>query len=149
MCLNKKVDILIDNRTNNKLPEQFEDIVRSVINEALRLEGDSADREVSVSFVTDDEIRKLNKRFRGLDKETDVLSFPMDEDAFLGDIVINYAYIYSQAADYGHSPERELGFLTAHGTLHLLGYDHMQDDDEQEMLSKQEQILNAVGLHRI
>lgn len=119
------------------------------------------DAEVSVSFVTNDMIRDINREYRGKDQPTDVISFAMeeagegevtiqgtDEPRVLGDIIISLDRTREQAADYGHSFERELGFLAVHGFLHLLGYDHMTDEDEKEMFSKQDAILTSLGITR-
>lgn len=122
--------------------------------------------EISVMFVDDDEIQTLNKLHRNIDSSTDVLSFPMYEydeegkiieeyadfnnrgELLLGDIVISLEHAARQAEEYGHSFERELGFLTVHSMLHLFGYDHMTKEDEEEMFSYQEEILSGMGLKR-
>jgi len=103
--------------------------------------------EVSVSIVDNAEIRELNREYRKKDVPTDVLSFPMD-GYVLGDIIISMEKAVEQAQEYGHSVERELGFLVAHGMLHLLGYDHMDEGGEREMFAAQKEILEAVGLGR-
>ncbi|QSO46104.1 rRNA maturation RNase YbeY [Alicyclobacillus mengziensis] len=117
--------------------------------------------EVSVSLVTDEEIHELNQTYRNVDRPTDVLSFALregDDDGFadfeeldlepLGDIVISVPTALRQAEEYGHSPEREIGFLLVHGFLHLLGYDHQDEPAEAEMTRIQEQVLEEVGLRR-
>jgi probable rRNA maturation factor len=134
--------------------------------------------EVALSFVDDEAIHELNKQYRGIDKPTDVLSFAMseageeefeihydqagedepdekpsegEEDSFiepLGDIIISVPRAVEQAEDYGHSVERELGFLFVHGFLHLIGYDHHSEEDEKSMFAKQEDILQKAGLTR-
>lgn len=121
----------------------------------LEEEGDA---EVSVSFVTNEEIKNLNRDYRNKDSVTDVISFALEEDDMniihedaprtLGDIVISTDRANEQAEDYGHSYRRELLFLSLHGFLHLLGYDHMESDDEVKMNGKQEEILNAFGVTR-
>lgn len=114
---------------------------------------------VSVQIVHDETIQQLNREYRNIDRPTDVLSFPLwdpdedrlqlpDEPTPLGDIVISLPRAKQQAAEYGHSLERELGFLGVHGFLHLLGYDHQQPDEEREMFEKQEAILQRIGLQR-
>jgi len=103
--------------------------------------------EVSVTLVCDDEIRELNREYRGIDKSTDVLSFEMGGE-LLGDIIISLPTAIRQAEEYNHSAEREIAFLTVHGLLHLLGYDHMNKKDEKVMLEKQEEILNKLGITR-
>lgn len=121
----------------------------------LEEEGDA---EVSVSLVTNEEIQNLNRDYRNKDSVTDVISFALEEDDMniihedaprtLGDIVISTDRAKEQAEDYGHSYRRELLFLSLHGFLHLLGYDHMESDDEVKMNGKQEEILNAYGVTR-
>jgi probable rRNA maturation factor len=105
--------------------------------------------EVSVSFVGLDEIRGLNRDYRNKDEETDVLSFPgfLGSPA-LGDIVICSEAAERQAREYGHTFERELTFLAVHGLLHLLGYDHMTPEDEEEMCAAQDSIMQAIGVQR-
>lgn len=114
--------------------------------------------EVSVSFVSEDEIHGLNKQFRNKDAVTDVLSFPLGEDgkyeknpqtgaSMLGDIVICMARAYQQAKLYDHAFQREVGYLTAHSMLHLLGYDHVQGGIEAvRMREKEEHIMELLGL---
>ncbi|MGO0060526.1 rRNA maturation RNase YbeY [Brevibacillus fluminis] len=129
-------------------------------------EREEVSGEVSLTFVGNERIHELNRDFRGVDRPTDVLSFAMNEQGedeldiyvdeeelddfpnMLGDIVISIPKTREQAADYGHSFERELGFLAVHGFLHLIGYDHMTEADEKEMFSRQEEILQSIGLTR-
>lgn len=123
--------------------------------EQEQIEGEA---ELSVTFVDKDEIQEINKTYRDKDNVTDVISFALEEDEpeitgldmprVLGDIIICTDVANEQAESYGHSFERELGFLALHGFLHLLGYDHMNETDEQEMFGRQDQILNAYGLTR-
>lgn len=117
-----------------------------------------SDAELSVTFVDKTEIQEINKMYRDKDKVTDVISFALEEDEpeiigldmprVLGDIIICTDIAQEQADSYGHSFERELGFLALHGFLHLLGYDHIDEQDEKEMFGRQDQILNAYGLTR-
>ena len=136
-------------------------LIRKAAAETLREEAFSRPAEISVSFVSMEEIHALNLEFRGKDKPTDVLSFPMAEGdeagdidpgngaVLLGDIVICAQKAVSQAAEYGHSPEREFAFLAVHSILHLLGYDHETSEaDEAYMKEKQEQILTKIGVPR-
>jgi len=102
---------------------------------------------VSLTLVTSEEITQLNKEYRGKDSPTDVLSFPMD-GVNLGDIVICLEVAENQAREYGHSLERELAFLTAHGFLHLIGYDHENQEAEKEMIAAQKEMLAWVGIER-
>ena len=139
---------------------KYEKIICDVIDTALKIENISAKPQVSVLIVHDEKMRQLNKKFRGIDKTTDVLSFPIIDfnmcdknilekgNILLGDIVICIDKVFSQATEYMHSVEREIGFLTAHGILHLLGYDHISQEDEKIMFAKQDLILEKVGLER-
>lgn len=115
--------------------------------------------EVSVSFVTDEEIHELNRDYRDVDRPTDVLSFALQEGedfpqpddgtgAMWGDIVVSVPTALRQASEYGHSIKREIGFLLVHGFLHLLGYDHQTPEEETEMLQIQEEVLEGIGLSR-
>lgn len=111
--------------------------------------------DLTVLIDTPERIRTLNRDFRHVDSVTDVLTFPawegeisLSADGYLGDIMICYARAREQAGEYGHSLERELSFLTVHGVLHLLGYDHMTEADEHIMRSKQTEILNGLGVTR-
>lgn len=110
---------------------------------------------LSVALVSNRAIRKLNKEWMGKDKPTDVLSFPLmevapgeDQPWELGEIIISVERAAQQAADYGHSFEREMAFLFVHGALHILGFDHMTASDEKEMFGRQKQILESVGFKR-
>ncbi|WP_188453624.1 rRNA maturation RNase YbeY [Virgibacillus oceani] len=145
----------------NTVPEDFVDMLQRLLVFAAKKEGISNEAEVSVSFVDNNEIHELNRNYRQQDKPTDVISFAMQEmvegelnvvgddmPLTLGDIVISVDRAKEQAEDYNHSFERELGFLTVHGFLHLLGYDHMNEEDEAQMFQKQEEILDEFGLAR-
>lgn len=103
---------------------------------------------VSLLFTDDEAIHTLNREFRQVDKPTDVLSFPSDEPGFLGDIAISVPCAIRQAAEYGHSIEREIAFLTVHAMLHLLGYDHIEPAQEEAMRSRQREILAIAGVER-
>ncbi|MED1739790.1 rRNA maturation RNase YbeY [Bacillus swezeyi] len=128
---------------------------------AAKEENVADQAEVSVTIVTNEEIQKINKEYRGKDYPTDVISFALEEDGegeveiigadmptVLGDIIISADKAKEQAEEYGHSLMRELGFLTVHGFLHLLGYDHMTEEEEKEMFTKQKELLNRYGLSR-
>lgn len=132
-----------------------------VAQRALELAGrpELSEAEVSITFVDDQQIKDLNRDHRGLNKPTDVLSFsqlegeelaalPEGEPVLLGDIVVSLERCAEQAADYGHSFDRELGFLVAHGMLHLLGLDHQTAEDEAAMMARTEEILGGLGLTR-
>jgi len=154
------MSVLIDNRQEEiKVDEALEAFVVQVVEKVLAYEQCEEAFEVSISFVNNQEMRSLNKEYRNIDKETDVLSFPLvefieeklnteDEDAeyieeeiALGDIVISMEKAVEQSEEYGHSFKRELAFLLVHGMLHLLGYDHDEEASEGEMFDKQEEIL--------
>ena len=104
--------------------------------------------ELSVALVDDAHIQELNRTYRHLDEPTDVLSFPMNEEGLLGDVVINLERAEKQAADYGHSFQREVAFLLVHGILHLFGYDHETDEERGKMRDREEAILAGLGLVR-
>lgn len=136
-------------------------LIEKMLHHAAEAQGIEAGSELSVTFVNNEEIQQINSEYRGKNVPTDVISFAMEElgegeiainvegaPRVLGDIIISVERAKEQAADYGHSEERELGFLAIHGFLHLLGYDHMEDDDEKEMTEKQESILQSFGLRR-
>ncbi len=105
-------------------------------------------KDLSIVFVDNNYIKELNKEFRQIDKETDVLTFPEDLDHYLGDIIISYPKLVEQAKEYQHSKKRELYFLITHGFLHLLGYDHLTEEEEKLMFSKQEELLNKYNIRR-
>ena len=135
-------------------------LVRAAIEATLDYEQYGNPVEVSVTFTDDAGIRKMNKQFRGIDRPTDVLSFPLFDysgeseeppvDEFmgmLGDIVLSLETAKRQAAEYGHSFEREAAFLTVHSMLHLLGYDHETgEEDEADMRARQREIMKIMGL---
>ena len=141
-----------------ELPKNYRILIRKACNSSLLFEGISDLAEVNVTLVNDDEIKELNSAFRGIDKSTDVLSFPLGENGeydinpetdalMLGDIVISVEHALKQAEEYGHSIDREIAFLTVHSMLHLLGYDHVNNEaEEKEMFKKQEEILIKMGL---
>ena len=104
------------------------------------------EKEVSLIIVNSDEIHKMNLEFRNIDRPTEVLSFEEFEDDYLGEIFICEEKVYEQAKSYEHSNDREFAFLLTHGLLHLLGYDHMNEEDEKVMFSKQDEILNEFGI---
>ncbi|TCW37682.1 rRNA maturation RNase YbeY [Laceyella sacchari] len=133
--------------------------VEAALNRAAEVE-ELPPVEVSVTIVDNERIHQLNREYRDVDRPTDVLSFPLwepdeewvideeEERVALGDIVISLPKAKEQAEAYGHSLDREVGFLAVHGFLHLLGYDHETKEEEKEMFAKQEEILSLVGLHR-
>ena len=133
-------------------------LIRRCCHAVLQYEGFPYPAEISVSFVNNEQIREMNRQYRDKDSETDVLSFPMGENGnydvnhetgakILGDIVISVPKAMEQAKTYGHSLEREMGFLTAHSMLHLLGYDHEKGGLERvRMREKEERVMRELGL---
>ena len=104
--------------------------------------------EVSLILVSNLEIQKINHEFRHLDYPTDVISFESDEEEYIGDIFISVDKVYEQALLYNHSIQREFAFLLVHGLLHLQGYNHLNETEENEMIQKQEEILNKTNYRR-
>lgn len=150
----KTVDY-IDN--NNLISEDNKNMLTDLIHYTLKKEGIEFNYEVSMSFVTDQEIKELNNAYRGINEPTDVLSFPLIEDFTIeffdyvypiGDVVISIDKVNEQSLNYNHSFERELAFLTVHSLLHLLGYTHETNETEKEMFSRQKFILKEFGLER-
>lgn len=150
------MDVLFENNTDKDVNT---DLIEKVIAESLRYENVNNNAEISVTIVDNEEIREINNKFRNIDRATDVLSFPLidyeieklpDDGSkiYLGDIIISIERAEEQALEYGHSLDREIGFLTTHSMLHLLGYDHMVPEEEKVMFAKQEEILNNLGLKR-
>lgn len=144
----RHLDLLIDDRQKSlSLAEEDRDLIRRLIaSVADKICGEDT-VEVSVSFVDGEEIRELNRDHRGVDRVTDVLSFPMDM-AFddyrnLGDVIINTEKVKEQAEEFGHSYRRELTYLTVHSLLHLVGYDHMEEDEKRIMREREEELLAA------
>lgn len=144
-----------------QVPETYVDLLNKLLQYAAEKEEVDASAELSVTFVTNERIQEINRDYRGKDSPTDVISFALEEEGegepafihdegprILGDIIISVDKAKEQAEDYGHTLEREMGFLSVHGLLHLLGYDHMTEEDEKIMFTRQEEILNEFGLKR-
>lgn len=152
------MNLLLANDTNEDLDlELIRQKSLKTIEEVLKVENFRENAEVSLSIVDKDTIHKLNKDYRNVDRETDVLSFPMDEEAFdnegnpiflLGDIVICLDVARNQAAEFGHSLEREMMYLICHSTLHLLGYDHIEEDDKAKMRAKEKEVMKNLGVFK-
>ena len=126
-------------------------LVRRAILATLEYEGKDGHSEVSVTFTDNEGIRAINREYRQIDASTDVLSFPLFEEAegtrMLGDIVLSLEKCRAQAEEFGHSFERECAFLTVHSTLHLLGYDHVNSEEEEaDMRARQTAIVEKMGL---
>ena len=136
--------------------EETAALMQRAAEEALLSEGIEASAELSVSFAGLEEIHTLNREYRGVDRPTDVLSFPMYERGELpreglielGDVVICRDKAKEQAEEYGHSYERELIYLFVHSVFHLLGYDHEDDEEKKEMRSKEESVMEKLGITR-
>ncbi|WP_299087801.1 rRNA maturation RNase YbeY [uncultured Metabacillus sp.] len=145
----------------NELTEEEQTKVEDLLQFAADVENVKQDAELSVTFVTNERIQEINRDYRDKNQPTDVISFALEEmgegeieivgleqPPMLGDIIISIPRAREQAIEYGHSFMRELGFLAVHGFLHLLGYDHMNDEDEKRMFTKQKEILDSYGLKR-
>lgn len=156
--MKKAMIYFMNDQTTFPITYKLKMLVRRAVISSLQYEGFSSDAEVSVTFTDDEGIRSLNRDFRQIDKPTDVLSFPLNDYSdvrllinqpveSLGDIVISLERAASQAEQFGHSFEREVAFLTVHSMLHLLGYDHVNSDEEDaEMRRRQREILEKMGL---
>ncbi|HCV47237.1 MULTISPECIES: rRNA maturation RNase YbeY [Catenibacterium] len=150
------IDFVFDNEVEN-FENNYEQDFTAIIEQALKTLGIEDDVEVSCVLVDDERIHEINREYRHIDRSTDVISFAMeDNDQFyvegmprtLGDIFISVDHAKKQAEEYGHSLRREMCFLFTHGILHLLGYDHMTDEQEKEMFGLQDQILGALSIER-
>lgn len=150
------IDFVFDNEVEN-FENNYEQDFTAIIEQALKTLGIEDDVEVSCVLVDDERIHEINREYRHIDRSTDVISFAMeDNDQFyvegmprtLGDIFISVNHAKKQAEEYGHSLRREMCFLFTHGILHLLGYDHMTDEQEKEMFGLQDQILGALSIER-
>ncbi|SHJ98253.1 probable rRNA maturation factor [Anaerocolumna jejuensis DSM 15929] len=157
--------------TDIKLDLDYEALIEKVVEEALDAEGCPYEIELNIILTDNKEIQAINKEYREVDAPTDVLSFPLVDysspsdfshleeaaddyfnpetgELLLGDIILSVEKVMGQAVEYGHSEERELGFLVAHSMLHLFGYDHMEEDERAVMEEKQKIILDSLGITR-
>lgn len=150
------IDFVFDNEVDN-FENNYEEDFTAIIEQALKTLEIEDDVEVSCVLVDDERIHEINREYRHIDRSTDVISFAMeDNDQFyvegmprtLGDIFISVDHAKKQAEEYGHSLRREMCFLFTHGILHLLGYDHMTDEQEKEMFGLQDKILGALSIER-
>lgn len=153
-----KIKVVITNKQKAvKIPTGIRMLVRRCCNAVLKLEKFEGPAEISVTFTDNAGIRELNRQYRDKDIDTDVLSFPMGENGvwdvdmetgakILGDIVISMEKARDQAERFGHSFQREVGYLTAHSMLHLLGYDHIDNLEKVRMREKEELIMEQLGL---
>lgn len=162
-----------ENRQNKiEVTNEFIEKISEICDFALKEEEMNLEYQISLLFVDNEEIREINNETRNIDKETDVLSFPMldfedkkvykemylnfefDEtfkdgnELILGDMVLSLEKALEQSKDYGHSFEREVSYLVVHSILHLLGYDHMVDEDKKKMRAREEEILNKLSITR-
>lgn len=162
--------VLLSNETEMNFEFDAEKTASEVVLACLDYEEFPYEAEVDITLVDNSHIQELNKEFREIDKPTDVLSFPLmdypqagdfskleqDEDNFnpdtgeamLGDIIISVEKVYAQAEEFGHTPLREFAFLIAHSMLHLMGYDHMTEDEEKDMFARQAAILKKLQITR-
>lgn len=155
---NDKIRVIITNAQKKvRVPTGMRMLIRRSCIAVLRNEGFEGPAEISVTFVDNAEIRKLNAQYRDKDIETDVLSFPMGTDGvydtnldtgakILGDVVLSIEKAVEQADLYGHGLDREVGYLTVHSVLHLLGYDHMEPLDKVKMREHEETVMHQLGL---
>ncbi|MBP3692370.1 MAG: rRNA maturation RNase YbeY [Clostridia bacterium] len=156
----QKIKVNFEIADGIKIPLGTKRLIKRSCAAVLKSEDFLENAEVNVSIVSADEIKELNGKYRDIDKVTDVLSFPLGSNGvydlnpenncfMLGDVVICFERAVQQASDFGHSVTREISFLTVHSMLHLLGYDHVDSqDEEKEMFSKQKQIMSALGIER-
>lgn len=144
--------------------KEYENIVKKVVEQCFKEEKlENSKLYISITLTTPENIHKINKQYRNVDKETDVLSFPMFEkkeldskiknqdfeyEDVLGDIVISIEKVKGQAEEYGHSFEREFSYMIVHGFYHLMGYDHIEEEDKVIMRPKEENVLNKLGIRR-
>lgn len=164
------MDIMIEYETECQLAFDYETVIRDIVSAALEEYDCPYETEVSVTLTDNETIHEVNRTYRGIDRATDVLSFPMlsydrpgdfqkvEEDAdnfnpdtgclLLGDIMISVEKVKEQAALYGHSEIRELAFLVAHSMLHLFGFDHMEEEERIDMEKRQELLLQKRGYTR-
>ena len=149
--------IITNNQKTVKIPTGIRMLVRRCCNAVLKLEKFEGPAEISITCTDNEGIRELNKQYRDKDIETDVLSFPMGENGvydidmktgakILGDVVISMEKARDQAELFGHSLQREVGYLTAHSVLHLLGYDHIDNLEKVRMREKEELVMDQLGL---
>ncbi len=148
------IKIYFDVLTEEQIPKLYETLMKRVVRTVVNEQYPDHRFEVNITVCDDETIHAINKEHRGIDRPTDVLSFPFydfdtpDQMTLLGDIIISRDTAYRQAEEYGHSPKREFCFLAAHSALHLLGYDHETDEERVVMEAKQKEILEKLGIKR-
>lgn len=143
--------------------KEYKELIEKVLQKCFEVEGiEDKNFYMSIILTTPEEIRKLNNEFRNIDRETDVLSFPMYEKSeleevkkhksewedTLGDIVISIARVEEQAKEYGHSFEREFAYMIVHGFYHIMGEDHIEEEDKKQMRAKEENVLSKLNITR-
>lgn len=155
------MDILELNYLDIDENDSYKEIIKKVLKKCFEIEKlENKNLYVNVVLTNAKNIKSINKEHRGIDKETDVLSFPMFEkdeianldntnEDILGDMVISIERVEEQAKEYGHSFERELAYMVVHSFYHLLGYDHMTEEDKKEMREKEEKVLGILGIRRV
>lgn len=155
------MDILELNYLDIDENDSYKEIIKRVLQKCFEIEKlENKNLYVNVVLTNAKNIKSINKEHRGIDKETDVLSFPMFEkneianldntnEDILGDMVISIERVEEQAKEYGHSFERELAYMVVHSFYHLLGYDHMTEEDKKEMREKEENVLGILGIRRV
>ena len=155
------MDILELNYLDIDENDSYKEIIKKVLKKCFEIEKlENKNLYVNVVLTNAKNIKSINKEHRGIDKETDVLSFPMFEkneianldnpnEDILGDMVISIERVEEQAKEYGHSFERELAYMVVHSFYHLLGYDHMTEEDKKEMREKEENVLGILGIRRV
>ena len=158
---NNFVELFYKDLEENKI---YEKTIQTVINKCFEIEKlEKLNLYISITLTTPEEIRKINNEFRNIDKETDVLSFPMFEKIeidnmvmeqnntipeTIGDIIVSIERVKQQAEEYGHSFERELAYMVVHGFYHLMGEDHIEEHDKKVMREKEEKILSKLNINR-
>ncbi|MDW7669782.1 MAG: rRNA maturation RNase YbeY [Bacillota bacterium] len=147
------MEVLIDNRQKTrKIENQNIELINRAVKACLIEENINSNVEVSLSFVNNKEIKELNMKYRGKDYSTDVLSFPLNEGVedliILGDIIISIDKVIQQSEEFNHSFERELTYLIIHGMFHLLGYDHLKEEDKIIMRNKEKKIIKELELFK-
>lgn len=144
--------------------KEYEEIIKKVLEKCYQEENmEDSKLSITVTLTTPENIQEINKKYRGIDKATDVLSFPMFEkkeidlkiknkdykyEDILGDIIISIEKVQEQAEEYGHSFERELSYMLVHGFYHLMGYDHIEEEDKKIMRPKEENVLSKLNITR-
>lgn len=145
------MELYIDNRQDQvDIDEAMMELFREAIRQALLMEKASTDFEISLSIVDNREIQELNRDYRGIDSCTDVLSFPLGDDfgpqPMLGDIIVSAEKALEQAEEYGHSFRREMTYLIVHSMFHLMGYDHMEEEEKRLMRKKEKGVMKKIEI---